>query len=68
MHSQEQSYRFGPKGSIQKKKKSQIMEKVQKGGGISSKNQKVQNSKFGLFDKRGRGPNFHFFPKFKCTL
>ena len=32
------------------KKKSQIMEKVQKGGRISSKNQKVQNSKFGLFD------------------
>ena len=38
------------------------------GGGVSSKNQKVQNSKFGLFDKRGGGPNFHFFPKCKCTL
>ena len=47
------------------------MEKVQKGGGVSTKNQKVQNSKFGLFDKRGGGRlYFHFFPNinvdFKC--
>ena len=35
------------------------------GGGVSKKHQKVQNSKFGLFDRR---PYFHFFPKFKCTL
>ena len=35
---------------------SQNMEKVQReGGGVSTKNQKVQNSKFGLFDKRGGG-------------
>ena len=32
-------------------------------GGVSSKNQKVQNSKFGLFDKRGGGVRiFIFFP------
>ena len=30
-------------------------------GGVSKKHQKVQNSKFGLFDKRGF-PNFEFFP------
>ena len=34
---------------------SQKVEKVQKGGGGQQKNQKVQNSKFGLFDKRGWG-------------
>ena len=45
------------------------MEKVQKReGGVSTKNQKVQNSKFGLFDMRGGG--YIFFPNenvdFKC--
>ena len=34
------------------------------GGRGQEKNRKVQNSKFGLFDK----PIFHFFPKCKCTL
>ena len=34
---------------------SQKVEKVQKGGRGHQKNQKVQNSKFGLFDKRGGG-------------
>ena len=36
-------------------------------GGVSIKNQKVQNSKFGLFDKRGGGgkPTFLWF-FFKC--
>ena len=47
------------------------MEKVQKGGGgVSTKNQKVQNSKFELFDKRGGAYIFIFFPNvnevFKC--
>ena len=42
--------------------------KIPQGGGVSKKHQKVQNSKFGLFDKRGGRPYFHFFPKFKCTL
>ena len=42
--------------------------KSPKGGGVSKKHQKVQNSKFGLFDKRGGRPYFHFFPKFKCSL
>ena len=32
----------------------------QGGWGVSKKHHKVQNSKFGLFDKRGR-PYFHFF-------
>ena len=45
------------------KKMSQKVEKVQKGGGISAKNQKVHNSKCGLFDKRGVGGHFFiFFP------
>ena len=35
----------------------------QGGGGVSKKHQKVQNLKFGLFDKRGGGgPIFIFFP------
>ena len=40
------------------------MEKAQKIGGISAENQKVQNSKFGLFDKKGGGGFriFIFFP------
>ena len=50
------------KGSIPKKK---IPNYGKSPKGVSSKNQKVQNSKFGLFEKRGGGPNFHFFPKFK---
>ena len=42
---------------------SQKVEKVHKGGGgVSKKHQKVQNSKFGLFDKRGGGHIFIFFP------
>ena len=40
---------------------SQKVEKVQKGGGVSKKHQKVQNSKFGLFDKRGGEAIFSFF-------
>ena len=36
--------------------------------GGQQKHQKVQNSKFWLFDKRGGRPYFHFFTKFKCTL
>ena len=47
------------------------MEKVQKGGKGQHKNQKVHNSKFGLFDKRGEGGYISiFFQKvnvdFKC--
>ena len=42
------------------------VEKVQRGGGVSTKNQKVQNLKFGLIDKR---LYFHFlFPDVKCRL
>ena len=37
------------------------MEKAQRGG-IIAKNQKVQNSKFGLFDKRGGVRIFRVFP------
>ena len=41
-----------------------------KGGGVSTKHQKVQNSKVGLFDKRGGGYIFFFSPNvnidFKC--
>ena len=41
-------------GEPSNQKMSQIMEKLQKGGGgVRTKNQKVQNSKLGLFDKRG---------------
>ena len=36
--------------------------KSNRGGRGQKKNQKVQNLKFGLFDKRG-GPYFHFFPQ-----
>ena len=40
------------------------------GGGVSTKHQKVQNSKVGLFDKRGGRLYFLFFPNvnvdFKC--
>ena len=36
--------------------------KVQKGGGISATNQKVQHSKFGLLDKRREVQIFRFFP------
>ena len=31
------------------------------GGGVSEKNQKVQNLKFGLFDKRGGESKFSIF-------
>ena len=56
------------KGSLQMKKCPKLQKKSKRGG-ISAKNQKVQSSKFGLFDKRGGGgPYFSFFPKFKCTL
>ena len=41
---------------------SKKVEKVQKGGRISEKNQKVQNSKFRLFDKKGGRYIFIFFP------
>ena len=42
---------------------SQKVEKVQKGGGAREKNKKVQNLKFGLFDKRVGGVRiFKFFP------
>ena len=41
---------------------SQKVEKVQKGGGISSGDQKVDNSECGLFVKRGGGHIFIFFP------
>ena len=51
-----------------KKKKSQKAEKIQKGGGVSAGDQKVHNSKCGLFNKRGGRPNFRFFPKCKCRL
>ena len=41
---------------------SQKVEKVhQGGGGVRKKHQKVQNSKFGLFDKRGGEAIFSFF-------
>ena len=51
-----------------KKKMSRKVEKVQKGGAVSSKNQKVQNSKFGFFDKRGEAI-FSFFSQIqKHTL
>ena len=33
----------------------------QGGGGVRKKHQKVQNSKFGLFDKRGGEAIFSFF-------
>ena len=40
------------------------------GGGVSDRNQKVHNSKCGLFYKRGGGHIFIFFPnvnvEFKC--
>ena len=43
--------------------------KSPKGGGwVRTKNQKVQNSKFGLFDKRGGRLYFHFFPKCRYRL
>ena len=35
--------------------------KSPKGEGVSTKNQKVQNSKFGLFDKRGGEAIFSIF-------
>ena len=35
--------------------------KSPKGGGISAEKQKVQNSKFGLFDKRGGEAGFSGF-------
>ena len=41
-----------------------------RGGGVSTKNQKDQNLKFGLFDESGGGYIFIFFPNvnvnFKC--
>ena len=44
--------------------------KIPRGGGVSTRNQKVHNSKCGLFDKRGEA-KFSFFPpnvgaEFKC--
>ena len=37
---------------------------------VVAENQKVQDSKFGIFDKRGGSPDFHFFPNvnvdFRC--
>ena len=38
------------------------VEKVQKGGGDSAKNQTFQNAQFGLFDKRGEAI-FSLFPQ-----
>ena len=65
-----------PKGgeSAPKIKKSKIQNwdfLIRGGGGVSSENQKVHNSKCGLFDKRGGGGQiFRFFPNvnvdFKC--
>ena len=52
-------------GKGPKLKMSQKVEKVQKGGWVSAANQKVHNSKCGLFDKRRR-PYFQGFPKRKC--
>ena len=50
-------------------KMSQKVEKVQKGGGeVSAKDQKVQNSKFRLFDKTVGRLYFPFFHKCKCRL
>ena len=45
------------------------VEKVQKWGRISGKNQKVQSSKYGAFEMKGEGSlNFHIFPKCKRRL
>ena len=38
------------------------------GEGVSPKNQKVHNSKCGLFNKRGGRPDFQVFPKCKFRL
>ena len=43
------------------KKKSPKKWKKSKGGGISAGDQKVRNSKFGLFDKRGGGGHIFIF-------
>ena len=43
------------------KKMSQKVEKVQKGGGISAENQKVQKSKYGLFEMREGESRFSCF-------
>ena len=40
---------------------SQKVEKAPQGGGVRKKHQKVQNSKFGLFDKGGGEAIFSFF-------
>ena len=48
------SLKFLGKGSI-KKKGHKKWKKSKRGAGFSAKNQKVHNSKYGLFDKRGGG-------------
>ena len=51
------------KGSHQIKKGPKIWKKSKRGGGgVSTKNQKDQNLKFGLFDERGGGYIFIFPP------
>ena len=57
-----------PKGSIQIKKCPKKWIKSKRGGGLSAKNQKVHNSKFGLFDKRGGVRIFKFFSNVNVDL
>ena len=53
--------RYSSKGSHPIKKCHKKWKKSTRGGGGSKKHQKVQNSKFGLFDKRGGEAIFSFF-------
>ena len=55
------------KGSIRIKKCHKKWKKSTRGG-VSKKHPKVQNSKFGLLDKRGGRLYFHLFPKCKYRL
>ena len=58
------------KGSHKKKNVPKSGKSPKGGGGVSAGDQKVHNSKCGLFDKRGGGKIFSVFPNldvdFKC--
>ena len=55
------------KGRVPNKKCHKKWKSPKGGGGVSAEDQKVQNSKFELFDKRGRLYS-NFFPKCKFRL
>ena len=62
--------KYENKGSNQKKNVPKSGKSPKGGGGVSFEDQKVHNSKCGLFDKRGRGHIFIFVPNvnadYKC--